>query len=387
MDIYLVGGAVRDELLSLPVKDRDWVVVGSTPNELLQQGYKQVGKDFPVFLHPNTKEEYALARTETKSGKGYGGFVCEFSPEVTLEEDLKRRDLTINAIARNENGDYIDPHQGISDIKAKQLRHVSEAFQEDPLRVLRVARFAARYSHLGFSIATETTDLMRNMCRQGMLDELTAERVWLETVKAMHEPSPQVYFSTLADCGGTRPWFQAWQQVLEQSPEKTSLAHALLNAEIKTAKTDTEQADNEASQEIKFRLVAFSSLFLEAAPAFFSKLKAPKQFVQLSKTQASYFKQLSSSETPTASDLHKLIKNINAFRQPEKAGELITLFNLLADAYKFNHWDYQLMQTALEKCLQVNPQEMIQAGMQGTELGKAIEAKRITLIKDLLETT
>lgn len=163
MKIYLVGGAVRDQLLNLPVKDRDWVVVGATPETLLQQGYQQVGKDFPVFLHPDTHEEYALARTERKSGSGYTGFTCYAAPDVTLEDDLQRRDLTINAIAYSAKGEYIDPYHGIDDIHAKLLRHVSDAFSEDPLRVLRVARFAARFAPLGFTIAPETMSLMKEM--------------------------------------------------------------------------------------------------------------------------------------------------------------------------------------------------------------------------------
>ena len=200
MKIYLVGGAVRDQLLNLPVKDRDWVVVGATPETLLQQGYQQVGKDFPVFLHPDTHEEYALARTERKSGSGYTGFTCYAAPDVTLEDDLQRRDLTINAIAYSAKGEYIDPYHGIDDIHAKLLRHVSVAFSEDPLRVLRVARFAARFAPLGFTIAPETMSLMQEMTNSGELNALTAERVWKETEKALHSQAPQVSFLILPHC-------------------------------------------------------------------------------------------------------------------------------------------------------------------------------------------
>lgn len=200
MKIYLVGGAVRDGLLDIPVFDRDWVVVGATPAELLAIGYQQVGKDFPVFLHPDTHEEYALARTERKSGHGYTGFTCCAAPDVTLEEDLLRRDLTINAIARSSEGVLIDPYQGVADLQAHVLRHVSDAFAEDPLRVLRVARFAARFAHLGFSIAEETLELMRHMAHSGELAALTAERVWQETEKALQSQHPQVYFQVLRDC-------------------------------------------------------------------------------------------------------------------------------------------------------------------------------------------
>ena len=167
MKIYLVGGAVRDALLGLPIKDKDWVVVGATPQEMLDAGYQQVGRDFPVFLHPQTREEYALARTERKSGSGYTGFTCYAAPDVTLEADLQRRDLTINAMARDDDGEIIDPYNGRDDLETRLLRHVSPAFSEDPLRVLRVARFAARYAHLGFRIAEETMTLMRDMNAAG----------------------------------------------------------------------------------------------------------------------------------------------------------------------------------------------------------------------------
>jgi len=201
LKIYLVGGAVRDGLLGRPVTERDWVVVGATPEMLLQQGYQQVGRDFPVFLHPETKEEYALARTERKSGNGYTGFTCQATPDITLEEDLQRRDLTINAIAQDEDGQLIDPYDGQRDLQNRLLRHVSDAFSEDPLRVLRVARFAARYAHLGFLIAEETLNLMQAMTRNGELDFLTPERVWKETEKALATQDPQVYFQVLRDCG------------------------------------------------------------------------------------------------------------------------------------------------------------------------------------------
>lgn len=197
MQIYLVGGAVRDQLLGLPIKDRDWLVVGSTAEELLSQGYQQVGKDFPVFLNPKTREEYALARTERKSGTGYTGFICDFNPNITLEQDLMRRDLTINAIAQDMAGQYHDPYNGIADLKKGILRHISPAFAEDPLRVLRVARFAARYHQLGFKIAPDTLALMKKIANAGELKQLSPERIWQETEKALHEQDPQVYFAIL----------------------------------------------------------------------------------------------------------------------------------------------------------------------------------------------
>ncbi|MEK9822968.1 MAG: multifunctional CCA tRNA nucleotidyl transferase/2'3'-cyclic phosphodiesterase/2'nucleotidase/phosphatase [Gammaproteobacteria bacterium] len=197
METYLVGGAVRDRLLGLPVVERDWVVVGTSPEDLRLLGYRQVGSDFPVFLHPETGEEYALARTERKTAPGHTGFICRFDPEVTLEEDLQRRDLTINAIAEASSGELIDPHGGQTDIAAKQLRHVSSAFAEDPLRVLRVARFKARFHHLGFEVAPETHQLLLQMVRNGQLRELTPERVLLELDKALSTPDPAVFFEYL----------------------------------------------------------------------------------------------------------------------------------------------------------------------------------------------
>lgn len=200
MEIYLVGGAIRDKLLNIKVKDRDWVVVGATPQQLLAQNYRQVGKDFPVFLNPKTNEEYALARTERKSGHGYTGFDCYSAPDVSLEDDLIRRDLTINAIAQSEDGRLIDPFNGQQDINHKILRHVSPAFSEDPLRVLRVARFAARFAHLGFTIASETMALMQQLAQDGELAHLTPERVWTEMAKALNSQNPQVFFEVLRDC-------------------------------------------------------------------------------------------------------------------------------------------------------------------------------------------
>ncbi|GIB53756.1 tRNA nucleotidyltransferase [Vibrio cholerae] len=201
MQIYLVGGAVRDQLLQLPVYDRDWVVVGSSPQAMLAAGFQAVGKDFPVFLHPNSKEEHALARTERKTGVGYTGFACHYAPYVTLEEDLLRRDLTINAMAQDNSGQLIDPYGGQRDLAAKVLRHVSPAFVEDPLRVLRVARFAAKLHHLGFTVAEETMQLMAKIAQSGELQHLTAERVWQEWHKSLSTHHPEVFLQVLRDCG------------------------------------------------------------------------------------------------------------------------------------------------------------------------------------------
>ena len=201
MKTYLVGGAVRDQLLGVPVVDRDWVVVGATPEQMKAQGYRQVGRDFPVFLHPDTAEEYALARTERKTAPGYHGFAFDTSPDITIEQDLQRRDLTINAMAQDAEGRLVDPWGGARDLERRVLRHVSTAFREDPVRILRVARFAARYADRGFTVAPETLTLMREMVAAGEVDALVAERVWLDTQKALAEPRPAAFVATLRACG------------------------------------------------------------------------------------------------------------------------------------------------------------------------------------------
>ena len=207
MQVYLVGGAVRDEQLGIPHRERDWCVVGASPGELEALGYQRVGKDFPVFLHPDTKEEYALARTERKTAPGYHGFDFDCSPDVSIEEDLQRRDLTINAIARDADGQLIDPWGGSADIENRVLRHVSDAFTEDPVRILRVARFAARFAHLGFTIAGETMSLMHSMVDNGEVDALVPDRVWRETELALAGSNSRVYFEVLRSCGALRVLF------------------------------------------------------------------------------------------------------------------------------------------------------------------------------------
>jgi tRNA nucleotidyltransferase (CCA-adding enzyme) len=209
MQVYLVGGAVRDEQLGISHKERDWCVVGATPAELLSDGYRQVGKDFPVFLHPKTKEEYALARTERKTAPGYHGFAFDFSPDVSLEDDLSRRDLTINAIAKDSEGALIDPFGGLPDIENRVLRHVSDAFGEDPVRILRVAKFAARLSRYGFRIAGETMTLMRSMVDAGEVDALVPDRVWRETEEALRGPNARVFFEVLRNSGALAKLFPA----------------------------------------------------------------------------------------------------------------------------------------------------------------------------------
>lgn len=241
MKRFLVGGAVRDELLGLPVRERDWVVVGATPEELGAAGYLPVGKDFPVFLHPETKEEHALARTERKTAPGYKGFSFHTGTEVTLEDDLIRRDLTINAIARDDDGRLVDPYGGQKDLEGRVLRHVSEAFCEDPVRILRLARFHARFASLGFRVAEETMALMRRMVESGEVDHLVPERVWQETKKGLMTDSPGTYFRTLHECGALArimPELAALSGVPQRAdyhPEVDTLVHVLMCVDTSAA--------------------------------------------------------------------------------------------------------------------------------------------------------
>lgn len=244
MNIYLVGGAVRDELLGRSIKERDWVVVGATPESMLEQGYRAVGKDFPVFIHPETGEEYALARTERKTGPGYHGFEFHASPEVTLEQDLLRRDLTVNALARDEYGEIIDCYGGLQDLEARRLRHVSPAFAEDPVRILRTARLAARYVELGFEVADETMALMREMVEAGEADALVPERVWQELSKALTESKPSVFFTVLRDCGALKVVFPEIDQLFgipqppQYHPEIDTGVHVMMVVDQAAAKSN-----------------------------------------------------------------------------------------------------------------------------------------------------
>jgi tRNA nucleotidyltransferase (CCA-adding enzyme) len=311
MKRYVVGGAVRDALLGLPVADRDWVVVGATPEELSAAGFRPVGKDFPVFLHPETHEEHALARTERKSGRGYKGFTVYAAPDVTLEEDLRRRDLTINAMAQDETGSLIDPFGGERDLRAGVLRHVSEAFAEDPLRVLRVARFAARF---GFRIADETLLLMRRLVDAGEMQALVPERVWQELARGLSEPQPARMLDALERCGAQHAVLPELDAVFADATARASLADALQRA-----------AGAGASLPERFALLAHAlGARCEAAmTALCSRLRVQNEVEELSLAVCRCGAGLRSAQRDAAAALLATLKCVDAFRRPERLAALL----------------------------------------------------------------
>lgn len=396
MKIYLVGGAVRDGLLNIPVCDRDWVVVGATPSELLAINYQQVGKHFPVFIHPNTHEEYALARTEYKSGIGYTGFSCCATPDITLEEDLLRRDLTINAMASSSDGVLIDPYQGLADLQAHLLRHVSNAFTEDPLRVLRVARFSARFAHLGFSIAEETLELMRNMVHSGALMALKAERVWQETEKALQSQHPQVYFEVLRDCDALSVLFPEINALFgvpgvnKWHPESDMGVHTMMTLTI-------------ASQLSSAVTIRFSALCHDLGKGLTPKacwpehkdhglagfqlvenlcqrLRIPNLVCNLAKLVAKYHDLIHMVYKLRASTLLKLLNDIDAWRKPERLEQIILTSE--ADMRGCNGFEDALypqgnyLRQAYEVANKVSIKQVITSGVKGVAIHHEITRRR-----------
>jgi tRNA nucleotidyltransferase (CCA-adding enzyme) len=308
MKIYEVGGAVRDELLGLPVKDRDYVVVGATPDEMIERGYKPVGKDFPVFLHPETHEEYALARTERKSGRGYHGFQFHTDPDVTLEEDLQRRDLTINAIARDEDGTLIDPCNGADDLSLGMLRHVSPAFAEDPVRILRVARFAARF---GFEIAPETAELMRAMVASGEAEALVPERVWQELSRGLMEERPSKLFDVLRESGALERIAPELAAVFEDDERAQEIADSL-----------DEVAGAGEPLEVRFAVLA-RALDPYAVEALADRLKLPSSVRDLALLAARHSNAIADAAALTPEAVLDLLNAVDAWRRPERFTELL----------------------------------------------------------------
>ncbi|MGM0449500.1 MAG: multifunctional CCA tRNA nucleotidyl transferase/2'3'-cyclic phosphodiesterase/2'nucleotidase/phosphatase [Pseudomonadota bacterium] len=363
MQVYEVGGAVRDWLLGQAVKDRDWVVVGATPEQMLAAGYKQVGADFPVFLHPETHEEYALARTERKSGHGYHGFEVHSAPDVTLEEDLKRRDLTVNAMARDAEGHLVDPFGGEQDLADRVLRHVSPAFAEDPLRILRTARFAARLAPLGFEVAEETMALMRSMVAEGEVDHLVPERVWQETRRALHEAHPRVFFEVLDACGAlavVMPEIVAPAEVLGWGLDALERAVGI---------SDTTEVRYGA-------LVAM--LDADTVHAFSERLRVPNSCRDIAVSSAA----LPRWPLPLSADwVEQLLEKADAWRRPER----FELLLLVMEACGLEEQAAAQVREARSQAVAVDPKALMKEGYQGKALGEAITARRRQTIERVVD--
>ena len=401
MEIYLVGGAVRDKLLGLKTKDNDWVVVGATVDQLLEKKYRQVGKDFPVFLHPETNEEYALARTERKTAAGYSGFSFHASDNVTLEEDLTRRDLTINAIAQSTDGALIDPFNGQSDITNRILRHVSPAFVEDPVRILRLARFAARFEEFGFTIADETQKLMIKMVNNGEVDALVPERVWQETMRALTGKAPARYFEVLRECGALEKLFPEINCLWGvPQPEKH---HPEIDTGIHTMMVLTQAAKLSDDPKVRFaalvhdlgkgttpknewpKHIAHESRGVPIVEALCQRYRIPNDYRELAILVTKYHLHYHRAAELKAKTFLKTLESLDAFRRSER----FELFLLACEAdsrgrtgYENLHFEQPtIYRNALKAALSVNAKEFIDNGLKGQDIKDAIAQKRITELK------
>ncbi|MFO1368714.1 MAG: multifunctional CCA addition/repair protein [Marinagarivorans sp.] len=400
MQIFLVGGAVRDQLLGLPVTEKDWVVVGASADELLAQGFKAVGKDFPVFLHPHTQEEYALARQERKTAPGYAGFSFNTHNTVRLEEDLLRRDLTINAMAQDDKGAIIDPYGGQQDLQARMLRHVSAAFSEDPVRILRIARFSARYHHLGFTIAPETLDLMRAMVAAREVDHLVPERVWKETARALHEPSPAVFFQVLRNCGALErlmPELDALfgvPQRAEYHPEIDTGVHSLMALSQACLLSDSTAVRFAALIHDLGKALTPADLLprhhghelagLAPIKSLAKRLALPNDILELALLSAEFHTHSHRALELTPQSLVKLFTRLDAFRRPARLASFCACCE--ADARGrtgFEERPYpqaEYLRGALAACQAINVSALIAQGLANAALGTAIHEQRIKIL-------
>ncbi len=404
MKVYLVGGAVRDQLLGLPVKERDYVVVGVTPQEMLDKGFKLVGKDFPVFLHPETHDEYALARTERKTGKGYTGFSCYAAPDVTLEDDLIRRDLTINAMAQTVDGEIIDPYNGQQDLAQKVLRHVSPAFAEDPVRILRLARFAARFAPLGFSVAHETVILMQHMVRSGEVNALVPERVWQEFSRALAEPAPQEFIRILRQCGALKILFPEIDQLFGvPNPPKW-------HPEVDTG-VHTMMVVQQAARLSEESIVRFAALVHDLGKgvtaatdwpshpgheehgvplieALCKRYRAPRDYQELAILVSRYHGNIHGLSAMKATTLVKLLEKLDAFRRPQRFHYFLLACE--ADArgrptYEDRHYPQrEFMEQIFTAANKVDIQPLLECGLAGAALGNALHEARVLAVKEIL---
>ncbi|RTR38983.1 multifunctional CCA addition/repair protein [Shewanella canadensis] len=403
MKFYLVGGAVRDNLLNLTVKDRDHMVVGATPEQMLKLGYRQVGKDFPVFLHPKTQQEYALARTERKTGVGYGGFSCHASPEVTLEEDLIRRDLTINAIAQDEEGQLYDPYGGVDDIHNKILRHVSDAFIEDPLRVLRVARFAARFHQQGFTIADETLSLMTQISHSGELEALTAERVFLELDKALATDSPHVFIDVLNRCDALAILFPELHALFGvPQPEKW---HPEIDTGIHTLMVLEQVAKLSDDNSVRFAALVHDlgkalspkehlpkhhghgQKGLAPIKALCARVRVPNEYRDLGLLVSDLHQNIHQIEELRADTLVRLFDKADLWRKPERL-EQITIACEADAKGRLGLEDRTYPQAGyFKQCFlaanKVAVKPIIEAGFKGAEIKAQLQLKRIEAIAEI----
>ena len=399
--VYLVGGAVRDELLGRAHFDRDYVVVGAAPEDMLAKGYKPVGKDFPVFLHPETGEEYALARTERKTGPGYHGFAFHAAPDVTLEQDLARRDLTINAMARDEAGALVDPYHGADDLRDKTLRHVSPAFAEDPVRILRVARFLARYAPLGFRIADETLALMRAMVEAGEAAHLVPERVWAETRKALGEPEPSAYLRALRRCGALAVLFPEIDalygvpQPPQHHPEIDCGAHLelVLDQCAQLAPGDdlagfcalTHDLGKALTPgDVLPRHIAHEHRGLKPLAALCERLKVPAEYAQLAALTCRHHLDAHRALELKPATVLMLLETFDAFRRPERMEPfLVTCIADKRGRLQHEHDAYpqaDFLRAARDAARAVTAQPFIDEGLSGPAIGEAIRRARINAI-------
>ena len=404
MKIYSVGGAVRDQLLGLPVADRDYVVIGATPEHMVAQGYKPVGKDFPVFLHPQTHEEYALARTERKTARGYHGFAFHAAPDVTLEQDLARRDLTINAIAQDEHGTLIDPHHGAADIQLRVLRHVSPAFAEDPVRILRLARFAARFASLGFTIADETLQLMRGMVANGEADALVAERVWQELSRGLMEANPSRLFETLRDCGALArvlPEVDALfgvPQTAAHHPEVDTFVHVMMvidyaarqhyALDVRFAALTHDLGKGTTPRDEWPRHIAHEERSVGLVEKLCERLRVPAECRDLALVMAKQHGNIHRAAELRPATIVQILQSADAFRKPERFARLLQACESDSRGrLGFNERPYpqaERMAAALKAAAAVDSGAIAKQHSEPTRIKDAIHQARVAAVRAAL---